>query len=414
MLKVSRRTFLSKTAVASAALAAFGSAPFGFSQVTSQRSPNDRLGLAIIGCGWWGHDQLLRYFLQHRERLNVEIVAVCDVWSIHRDRAVATVEASTGRRPKAFIRYQGLLEERAVDAVVIATPDFSHCPILIDAARAGKHVFVEKPLANRLEDANAALDAVRENRIICQVDTQRRSDPRFAGGANLVQSGVLGKIVRIDCVWPTTGARWNRDFSDVRRDDVDWDAFLVNLPKQEFDPRRFRCWQLYKDYSNGIIGVLGSHLLDVAHWYSQDPLPLRGIGMGNLHVYPDRENDDAQECVYHYPQGHLVRFSGRLGNGHPANHVAVHGTRGYFDTLSWEATGEGGARNDRIEEPVPIEPVTLSNHNDNWIDCIRRNDPATRADIRAGYSHSVAAILGFQAIEQRRELQFDPEMRAFS
>jgi len=372
-------------------------------------SANERLGVGLIGCGGRGNF-VLDQCIKGRETLNLEFPAVCDVWQVNLRKTARKIERATGREPKTFTRYADLLALPEVDCVIIATPDFAHCPILTDAARAKKHAYVEKPMAARMEDANAALDAVLENGVVCQVGTQRRSEGRHRAAAKLIQSGVLGKMIKCDCGWHDNGPRWKRDFRNVKQEDVDWDQYLMYLPERPFDPRMFRLWHLYKECSVGLVGLLGSHLIDVAAWYNDDPLPLYSVGVGENIMWTERENTDTQECLFYYPKGFILQYSSRLGNSNRGPENTFYGSRGTFDTASWIARGEGGGE-DKIEQPIKVEPEPGVGHVANWIECVRANNPKTNADIHTGYAHSVASIMGSLACDTGDRMVFDRESR---
>lgn len=410
----SRRRFLRHSSVAALGAALSSSSPLGsFARAAGTRA-NDRIGLALIGCGGRGND-VIAPCLKNREAWNLEIVALADVWTVNLEATAAKVEKATGRRPKTFRRHQDLLALPGVDAVIIATPDFSHSPILVDAARAGKHAYVEKPMATQIEDANAAVDAVVTHNIVCQVGTQFRSSGNFAGAAELVRSGALGRIIKVDTTYHRNVPSWERDFANVRREDVDWEQFRSGRPRAEFDPRQFRCWQLYREYSSGLVGLLGVHVIDLGAWLAGDPLPAHAVGLEATLVWKNREHADLQECLFTYPKGFILQFSSRLGNAHPKSEVSLYGTNGtlrcpFSPTGAFTATGEGGGR-DRLRAPVPAKVVAMPGHMENWLECIRTRNVRTQAGVHAGYAHSVAAMLGAAACETGRRASFDPERR---
>lgn len=410
----SRRQFLVRSSLAAAGLAG---TTWTLAGQTRADSPNQRLGVALIGCGNRGND-VLALCLESFRAWNLEITALCDVWKTNLEATAAKVQQATGRRPKTFTRHQDLLQLPEVDAVIIATPDFSHSLILIDAARAGKHAYVEKPMATTVEDANAAVDAVTRHKIVCQVGTQFRSMPNFVGAARLAQSGILGQLVKIDTSYHRSVPSWERDFSQVRRQDLDWDQFRLGLPPAPYDPRQYRCWQLYKEYSAGLVGLLGVHVIDIGAWLADDPLPRSAVGMGAHIVWKDREHSDSQECLFHYPKGFILQFSSRLGNGVPTPEINLYGTRGsllcpFSATQTFAATGDGGGQ-DKIPSPVTAEPVPTPTHMENWLECIRQGNVRTNADVHAGYAHSIASIMGSLACDRGARVDFDSKTRSLS
>ncbi len=401
--KTSRRTFLA--AGAGAALAGWA--------VSAQRAQgaNERIRIGIIGCGGRG-----TYQMEEIEKIaqqdNAEIVAVCDVWKPNREKAVARVTEKFGKAPFATTHFEEVLARTDVDAVVITTPDHAHCPVLAAAAKAKKDAFCEKPMASKLEDAIAAHDAVKANHIVAQIGTQRRSDGSHKAAAKLIQSGILGTISEVDTAWHDTNPRWARPFDDVREEDVDWEQYTMGGPKRPFDPRRYRCWHLFRDYTCGLPGLLGSHLIDVGTWYMDDPLPKYGSAVGGIYVWKDgREHCDTIECLFEYPKGFLLRYSNRLGNVRPTPEIVVYGTKGSFDTTSWKAVPDGGGK-EKLTEAIGISPEPSDNHMSNFLACMR-NRQTPNASIDMGFAHSVAALLASESQRRGVQLAYDAEKREF-
>ncbi|HXG70727.1 MAG TPA: Gfo/Idh/MocA family oxidoreductase, partial [Gemmatimonadaceae bacterium] len=185
---------------------------------------NDRLRIGVIGCGIRGNYLISEIF--RLTDLNVEVAAICDVWRVNLDKTAAAVTAKQRKAPLTFARYADLLAVKDLDAVMIATPDFGHTPIMIDAIKLKKDVFVEKPMATDLEQAKTAMALARENKTIVQVGSQRRSDRRHQAGAKLIQSGILGKISEVETAWHDSVPRWARAYDDVKQEDVDWQQYL--------------------------------------------------------------------------------------------------------------------------------------------------------------------------------------------
>ncbi|MGD8237454.1 MAG: Gfo/Idh/MocA family oxidoreductase [Armatimonadota bacterium] len=367
---------------------------------------NERIGLASIGCGGRG-TALMGQARNHAEELNVDFVAVCDVYRPTRERAVARIKDWTGREPRAFSRFADLLALDEVDAVIIATPDFAHSPILAAAATAGKDAYCEKPMATNMADANAAVKAVEDGERVVQIGTQRRSSGSYKGVADLIQSGVLGKITKVDCCYHDHKARWEGSATGINPEDVDWEQYLMGLPKRPFDPRRFRRWHLYKDYSNGTPGLLGSHAIDAAVWFMDDPLPTSGVAHGGVYVWENREHADTIDCLLEYPKGWLLNYSTKLGNSFCLANYVLYGTAGTFDMKSMTARGEGGG-SDKLQEDVRPEARPSEDHMKNWLECIRSRE-APNAPVRAGYAHSVAAIISDLSWRTGRRYAYDAE-----
>ena len=231
---------------------------------------NDRVRIAILGCGVRGSSHISD--LLRLQDPAVEISHVCDVWSRAREQAAARIENNKGKAPAAVSNYEEVLSSSEVDAVIIATPDFQHARMLREAAEAGKDAYCEKPMATDLKEAVAAVDAVREHKRVVQVGTQWRSDPHFVACAKAIQSGVLGRITRIAIAQNFHEPRWRKPYNDVQKQDVDWDRFQMHAPAHDFDPKRFKRWYLYQEYTNGLPGLWMSHFLNlVLLWKKRTP-----------------------------------------------------------------------------------------------------------------------------------------------
>src|SRR5215470_8110231 len=181
--KTDRRTFLTRSVELIGAAVVPSAASY-----TRILGANDRISLAHIGPGNRGQE-LAFVISQHKTTHNVEMTAVCDLWNVHRERAVKENAGYYSRAPRPYQYLEDVLALPDIDAVVISTPEHSHSPILKMAAEAGKDAFVEKPMGNVLAEAKAARDAVKQHNRIVQVGTQHRSEPHPRAARELVQSG---------------------------------------------------------------------------------------------------------------------------------------------------------------------------------------------------------------------------------
>jgi predicted dehydrogenase len=337
---------------------------------------------------------------------------VADVWTVNREAMAARV-ANTNRRPrpKAVARYGDLLAMPEVDAVIIATPDFAHPGVLVDAVNAGKDAFVEKPLSARLEDAVAALDAVKAGTRVVQVGTQRRSSAQFRAAAAYVRSGALGPVCKVETAWNRNVPSWQRSVGDIRPQDVDWEQFQMYLPRRPFDPVRLRSWQWFYEQTTGLVGLLGSHLIDVASWFMDDPFPTAAVAFGGHYTWKDgRETSDTAEYVLEYPKGWLLTFSSRLGSGPETDYCVFYGKTRTLDTRDWVSRPADNKRPPDARD-LPLPPVAEGrSHVGNWIDCVvSRREP--NAPIEVGYAHAVACCLAREAERTGRKVRYDAAAR---
>jgi len=369
---------------------------------------NDRLSIGIIGCGDRASALMGEIQGLAKER-EAEITALCDVWKVNLGKAASRVKGWWGREPRQFTRYGDLLACPDVNAVVIATPDFGHTPILIAALKAGKDAYVEKPFAMEIAEANEALDLAIQGRRVVQAGTQRRSEGAFRAAAKELGSGAIGRIVRFSVGVHFNEPRWARDFSNCREEDVDWDAYLFNRPKRPFDPKLIRRWHLYRDFTNGLSGLWMSHYADLVSFLTGARYPASAVAHGGIYVWNDgREHTDTFHALLSYPEGFLFDWSMSLTNS-AGGHFSVHGTEGTLDADAWTISPSGGAKGTKAESRK-VKPEANLSHMGNWLECLRSREKPY-ADIQAAHQHGVTTILAAAALHTGRRQAYDPEKR---
>ena len=391
MTDTTRRSFLGTAALAPV---------LGSGRETS----NDPVRIGLIGAGGRG-TYLLEEIAKSGEAARV--VAVCDVWSVAREKASTTVLKASGKAPALSSRYQELLANKDVEAVIISAPDFTHSKILLEAIQAGKDVYCEKPMGTDFAEAKAAYLAVRASKQVVQIGTQRRSDPGLMAVAKLVREGVIGKVTRADLQVHFQEQRWRRDFHQIDPAQIDWDAFAFgkNVPK---DLRHWREWQLFRETSNGIPGLWMSHLIDLAAWFLDDPYPKSVVALGGVYLWQDgRQTQDVFQALLEYPKQCLISFAMSLTNS-GGNRNLWFGTKGTLDGDALRITGEGSQMPDRLLEPVKVEKIEVESHMANFLRCVRSR-ATPRADIQAGFSHAVADCMAVAAYETGKRIGFDAQ-----
>lgn len=399
-----RRQFLQRSAAGAGVLAA------GPWLARAGESPNGALRLGMIGTGERGN-YLLGEILAAAARQNVRVVALCDVWRKNLESTAERVRGKQEETPKTFTRYGDLLATPDVDAVVIATPDFSHGTILNAALAAKKDVYIEKPMTIDLDSANRALDAARATERVVQVGTQRRSEGQFKAAAALIATGVLGPISRVTAEVNFNHARWLRAVADCVETDVAWKDFLLHLKERPFDATLLRRWQLHRETSNGLPGLWMTHYADAVHMLTGAKYPRAAVALGGTFIWKDgREHTDTFRTVLEYPEGFLFTWGMGLGNA-AGLQFSIHGTRGTVDAERWTVAPEKGA-----EQELPaqsIKPSGGTNHVENWLECLRtRQRP--NADIAFGHQHVVATVMPALALESGRRQIYDPAKRTIN
>jgi len=381
---------------------------------------NDRISIGIIGTGGRGTSHL-KDILSKAEKHNVAITAICDVWRKNSDQAAVKVMEGGGKEPYRCTRFEDLLEKGNVDAVVIATPDNSHTPIMIAALKAGKDVYVEKPMSLEVSAANEALDLARAKKLVVQAGTQYRSNGGYAAAAKELANGVIGHVSRIAATANFNHARWKRGYDDCKKADVDWDAYLFNRPKRPFDAKLLRRWHLYKEFTNGLSGLWMSHYVDAVHKLTGAKYPASAVAHGGTYVWKEgREHCDTFHALLSYPEGFLMDWGMGLANS-AGTSFTVHGTqgtleindgKGYSNPNRLMLSATGGLEGSKVKQRQ-IKPEPSPSHMGNWLECMRsRKRP--NADIEFGHHHAVATIMAAAALHTGRRQVYDAKKREIS
>jgi len=436
---VTRRDFLGATA----GLAVLSATSAGAR--TRVQGANDRVRLALVGCGSRG-TQVSDFVLRHQD---AQYVAACDVFKERLDGRVASFgksahQVQAGTKVDAIEDYRRILDRKDVDAVHIATPDHWHCDILVDAIKAGKDVYVEKPLSNQIDRAVAALKAYRGSNRVVQLGTQQRSGQHFQEAAEIVQSGKLGKVTHAVLIYPGSGYGRGPEPETPPPPGLNWDMFQGPASRHGYKLGRHRSWRGYWDYGGGLITDWGVHLTDIALWYlksqSTGPLVTSGSAQYVNLVNPEHDQSpDAFSVTWQYPD-FVMTFTNVMPDPQPGEFDRrgnyFHGPLGslLINRMGYEmrprpqvqrgaGPGRAGAPGGAPAAPPPPPRLSFEykrvpyaeNYNDdphtiaharNFLDCIKsRQKPVS--DLEVGFHASLPCILGVMAVREGRSLKWD-------
>jgi predicted dehydrogenase len=264
----------------------------------SKVSANDKIRIATIGFGGMGMGDT-----HHATSLpGVELVAVCDIYDGRRERAREVYGSSLFTTRD----YREVLARKDIDAVIIATPDHWHSRISIDAMEAGKDVYCEKPMIQKVEQGKSVVEAQDRSGRIFQVGSQYVSSLVYQKARELLQAGAIGTLNMVEA-WldrNTAIGAWQYSIPpDASPANVDWDRFLGNAPKRPFEPVRLFRWRNYQDYGTGVAGDLFVHLLSGLHFSTRSPGPARVFATGGLRYWLDgRDVPDVMLAMLDYPK----------------------------------------------------------------------------------------------------------------
>jgi len=395
---ISRRSWIVST-VSTAWLAARS-----YSQVSGA---NERLRVGVIGCGGMGTAHM-KALLKMRESDNVEIAAVCDVYQKRLDAAVQL----TGARP--YKDYRELLAQRDIDYVLIATPEHWHYQMCVDAARAGKHIYCEKPMTHTVEQARRLVALIEQTKVKLQVGVQGMSDDSYETAYRYVKEGALGKVVlaQIDYSRNHRDDFWAYSIDPDARPGVnlDWQAWLGPAPKRPFDPDRFFRWRRYWDYSGGIASDLFIHRVTRIIKALGLRFPRYGVATGGKFCFTDSKAEipDTFNILLDYPEGLTVQLISTMANDTKVDHML----RGHKATLFF--TDEGFEIVPQRLFAKEVQPVKhkktgcecIDLHHRNLIRAIRHNEPL-KCDHWLGYYGVVACEMGVQSYRRRKYMAWD-------
>lgn len=395
-----RRRFL-HAAAGAAALPLLGPRTLA---VGGQTPANERINLGFIGTG----KRTFGMFNNFLREEDARVVAVCDVDQTRREHARQIVNDHYGDDSacEAYNDYRDLLARDDIDAVVIVTPDHWHAIQIIDAAKAGKDIYCEKPLTLTIHEARLCIEAVRKHDVIFQTGSQRRSADHFRLACEYVRNGRLGEIRQVQVA--VGGPSWWCDLpAEPVESGLDWDRWLGPAPwrpyHSQLSPRGVEYpwpWRDYREYSGGNFADIGAHEFDIVQW---------ALGMdesGPVRIVPPDDPDARRGVTFQYENGVEVVH-------HDASRsIRFFGSEGEMLLTRNEITADPG---DILEEPIGDDEIHLHRspgHVRDWLDGIReRRQPV--CDIEVGARSATVCHLGNLAYWYRTELEWNPQSWSF-
>jgi len=398
MNKSTRRSFLrsSSTAVATA---------FAAPMILPRRvfGANERIAIGAIGVRNQGAGNVKRFLAA-----GADIVAICDVDS-KVAAAAAEIVSEKGPTPKIFGDYRQLLEDKGLDAVIITTPDHWHALMTIDACRAGKDVYCEKPLSLTIAEGRRMVKVAREHKRIVQTGSQQRSSAEFRKACMLVRNGFIGDVTEVLVGIPGPNHPGSIGPEEIVPAELDYQMWLGPAPLKPYHSKRvhynFRFWW---DYSGGQMTNFGAHHLDIAQW---------GLGMddsgpvaveGTAEFHPQMLHEVTQKCRIRYTYANGVRMTLGQGQADIADGTTFIGTKGRV------AVGRGKLVTTPIELATsPLDSAELiqlyrsTDHTKDFLDCMRSRELPI-CDVEIGHRSATVCHLGNLVARLGRPVKWDP------
>jgi predicted dehydrogenase len=399
MASVQRRDFMTASAASIGALSALS-----YARATGR--PSEKVALAVMGIGGPGGAggrrglTLLRAFTSLQD---ADIAYICDVDERLFPEALKVVAARQKRAPRVEKDIRRVLQDKSVDALVVAAPDHWHALATVWACQASKHVYVEKPVSHNIIEGRRMVEAARRHNRIVQVGTQRRSSAQCATAMELVRSGKLGKVP-----FARTWIAGNRPSIGHQKDGavprgVDYDLWLGPAAQRPFNVNRFHYkWHWFWDYGTGELGNNGIHALDLIRWILNLDAPVRvSAGGGKFFYDDDQETPDTLQVTYDFPQCSVTWEHRIWSREKPQWGAILYGERGtmVIDNRGWHIQdGIEAADKGHIDSDQP--------HQRNFLECIKTSR-RPNADIEEGHKSTRLCHLGNIAFRTGRSLRFD-------
>lgn len=348
---------------------------------------NDRIRIGAIGTG-----ERCSYLLEIlRGRESAQIVDLCDVYEPNRLRC----KAAHAPEARDCVDYRTVLDRADVDAVVIGTPDHWHVPITIDAVRAGKDVYCEKPVTHALAEEEPLLAAVRESKRVVQTGTQQRSWPHYMHARDLIASGGLGQVTLIRTYWYQNHLANQAGGPEIDLSKLDWKRFLGSAADRPFDADQFSHWRWYWDFGGGAMTDLFVHWVDVAHWFLGDDQPSRATASGVKALLQQRQTPDTMSAALTYPKA-LVEFDCALLGYIEGGGLMIRGTKAAMrlHRSGFEVYNEVPGYTESFRPPAPARKENSQrdgaiDHILNFLDCVRsRATPAAPVEAGVAAAHA--------------------------
>ncbi len=414
----------------------FAASALSYSQILGA---NDRVRLGYIGLGNRG-DQVHDGFLEYGD---ARTAAICDLKPTYLDLAEKKARDKGHDTPRRYADYRKLIEDKSLDAVVIATPDHWHALQMIEACNAGKDVYCEKPLSLTVVEGRKMVEAAERNKRVVQVGIQRRSAKFLQEAAAYVQSGALGKVTLAQG-WHLTN-EWPKGLGEAADgpppSEAEWDAWLGPAPKVPYNRNRtYYNFRWFYNYSGGQVTNFGVHYIDMLRWCLGKDSPRAVTVMGGKYAIDDnREIPDTLQAMWDF-DGAMIVFTQINANAAPGNalktELMIRGTKGtmYLNLNGWEVVPEAvtdlplpqrtptdrnveraynPSRKPVIEARKVTGQVTNHPHARNFLDCLKtRNKP--NCDVLTGHLSTSATLLANIALRTRSYLEWDAKTEKFT
>lgn len=419
----SRRRFLQNSLLATAGITMSNVVTAEqFFRTTQKIGANDQINVGVIGCkgmGWSNMNSMLKM-------PQVNCIALADIDQNVLNQRAEDVVKQRNRKPTLYTDYRKMLENKDIDIVIIGTPDHWHCLNLVDSLSAGKHVYVEKPLANSIEECKVMVDATARYGKLVQVGQWQRSGSQYSEAIDFVKSGQLGNIRLVKC-WAYQG--WMKPVP-VKQDSpvpqgVDYDMWLGPAPKRSFNENRFHFnFRWFWDYAGGLMTDWGVHEIDIALFAMGVSAPKSIMASGGKLAYPNdaSETPDTLQTIYEYEGFNMLweHATGIDGGNYGYNEgIAFIGNNATLvvNRGGWEIISEKEGDKPKLEAKSRVKPTgnALDLHTMNFVESILKNDASLlKCGVETGSIAAINAHMGNIAYKTGEKIYWDQDKGIFN
>jgi predicted dehydrogenase len=416
---LSRRKFVSAAAAAPAVLPALAA--------------SNEVTVGAIGAGSRGYYLMERMYVGSPAR--VRVLSVCDTYQGNLNRAKDRVQTMGKNSPTAHADYRDVLANKDIQMVIIATPEHLHHQMTIDALKAGKHVYIEKPLAHTIEEGEEILKVAATAGRKVQVGTQNRSNSLYGMAKQLIAQGMIGECHYVRAFWyrnslPNGAPAWRYNIpNDTNEQNTDWKKFLGPAPSRAFDKQRYFQWRLYWDYSGGISTDLLVHQTDITNFVLGKTVPRSCMASGGVYRWTDANDDrdvpDTMSAIYEYGDKFHLNYSCYFGNENYGYGEQFCGNEGTLEVLNrslltftpesfrGNAPAHVKARKEIKLEVPGNDNLAVEAHIRNLVDAIQHNTPLI-APVEVGQQAAISGHMATLSLRNGKKVFYDEKARKHS
>jgi len=399
--------------------------------ILSAQNVSGKVNVGWIGAGTRGMHVMKMMYQAVPE--SVVISGVCDTFEGNLAKGKDQIKTMGKNTPKTYVDYKDLLADKSIDAVFIATPEHLHHEMTIAALRAGKNIYVEKPLAHTIEEGQEIVREAKKAGKVVQVGTQNRSNTLYKKAKDMVAQGMIGEVHYVRAFWYRNSLEDNPAWRyaippDATEKNTDWKKFLGSAKNRPFDKQRYYQWRLYWDYSGGISTDLLVHQTDITNFVCGKAEPLSCMASGGIYRWAgasdDREVPDTLSAIYEYPDKFHINYSCYFGNeqyGYGEQFMGNEGTievlnrqtlRFYTEKFRGKAPDKVKARQEFTEDKPGNDIPAVQAHTANFINAVLGKEKVI-APVEVGQQAAVSGHLATLSLRNNKKVLWDSKTQKY-